>query len=639
MLSRAQLFLLSLSCLLAWPAIADLAAERQLFLDAEKAINKKDWRGWNKLKPRLRQYPLYTDLLYKIALKDIGKAKPAEVRTTLQVLKDTPLYNSYLKSWLRRLAQKKSWQSYIDFYQPKLGARYRCYYASALYHTGQAITAFPVVKKLWLTGTSRPDYCDDAFEQFKNSGQLSSQLVWQRIELAMAKGSTSLVRYLQKLLPRKQQFLVNEWLAIRNKPDRSLQSKYILSNNPHRKNMVVYGIRRMALFDADKALAAWEKQKPRSRLDAETIREIDRYIALRLTTQRLPGAVTQYQKLQLGNQDADRKSLQWAARAAIRERDWAALNRFIRKMGDLDSLDDRWKYWQAKSHQQLGNTIEAEAIFQILALRRGYHNFLAADELSLPYRLDHQPLSYKADALAALKKNNNVRRAYEYFILDRIAEARREWYYLLKQYGDADRQKLAYIAKQWGWHSQAILTIARTDHRDDLDMRFPVVFEKQVRKATKRNGLDLSWVMALIRQESAFQADARSSAGARGLMQLMPATSRHVAKILNHRRPKLFELYQPALNIRLGTQYLKTNMKKFNNHLVLTTAAYNAGPHRVTKWLPKNASMDAASWAESIPFKETRNYVQRIFSYAAIYDQKLGQKIRRVGDRMQPVQP
>ena len=143
--------------------------------------------------------------------------------------------------------------------------------------------------------------------------------------------------------------------------------------------------------------------------------------------------------------------------------------------------------------------------------------------------------------------------------------------------------------------------------------------------------------MALIRQESAFQPDARSPSGARGLMQLMPGTGRQVARLLKRRRPKLYEFYQPELNIKLGTQYLKSNLNKFSGPKVLTTAAYNAGPHRVSKWLPDKMPMDADAWTEAIPFKETRGYVQRIMSYAAIYDNHLGKDITPLTRRMPPI--
>lgn len=609
--------------------------DRKYFLKAETALNKGDQKTWRKLAPRLTNYPLYADLLFKQAMQNIGRVKQADADQNLQNLSNTPLRKTYLKSWLRHLVSRKQWQRYIDYYESGLGTRYECHYADALYRTGQPDKARIPAEKLWLVGKSQIKQCDPVFRAMKQQGQLIDSLIWDRIELAIKKGQTRLVKYLKKALPGQEKKYVTEWLSIRSRPSRVLAGKYMTNPSPRRQKMLVYGIKRMALFEADKALAKWSAIRNRVQLAPEDVQDIERYIALRLTTQRIDGAVSQHQQVSQQN----KTSLEWAVRAAVREGNMPAVGRFIDQMGEITSLEDRWKYWKAKSAGHAGDQLTASTLLRTLASGRGYHNFLAADELNSPYQLNNKPLQYIAKDIEALKQHYNVRRAEELYALGRIPEARREWYYLIKQFGDADRQKLAYIQKQWGWDSQAILTIATADYYDDLSLRFPVAFEKEISKYTRQRKLDKSWVMALMRQESAFQHDARSHAGARGLMQLMPATSRQVARQLRIRRPGLRDLYKPDTNVKLGTQYLKSNLQKFNQNKVLTTAGYNAGPHRVSKWLAKSPSMSAAAWTETIPFKETRHYVQRIMSYASIYDFQLGKTITRMRDRMDDIQP
>jgi soluble lytic murein transglycosylase len=615
---------------LASPAQATIEKDRDNFLKAETALNKGDKATWQRLQKQLKNYPLYADLLFKQAIQKIDHTSHKQAAENLLALANTPLEKTYRQSWLRRLASKRDWKHYIDAYQPKLGTRYQCHYAQALYATAQPEKALPVASKLWLVAKSQPKHCDPVFKAMKKAGQLTDALIWQRIELAIRKGKTGLVKYLKKSLPKHEQKLVQEWLNIRYKPERALSKKYTQSESPRRQQMLVYGVKRMALFDADKALQAWTGIRNTVLLGDGDIQEIERYLALRMTTQKLDGAVQQHHKINT----PDKEILEWGVRAALREQDWLAVGNFIEQMGELDELSDRWKYWKARQASHSGDKIMADTIYHLLAPGRGYHNFLAADQLDTPYLFSHQPLQYDESDIAALKNNYNVRRAHELYLLDRIHEARREWYYLIKHYGDEDRQKLAYIQKQWGWHSQAILTIATADYYDDLSLRFPVVYKDEIENATSKNGLDTSWVIALMRQESAFQPDARSSAGARGLMQLMPKTGRYVARLLKQRRPKITDLYKPETNIKLGTHYLKKNLKRFNANKVLTTAAYNAGPHRVSKWLPEANNMDADIWTETIPYKETRNYVQRIMSYASIYDHKLGYNITRVSQRM-----
>ena len=630
---RNPVYIVCLTALLAPLAMADIASDRRAFLAAEKALNKGDQKTWKHLQPRLKDYPLYADLLFKQALPKIGAATATRVEQTLSDLKNTPLRKTYLKSWLRRLANQSQWESYAKYYEIGLGARYRCHYANALYRTDRPAKAFNEARPLWLTGKSQTSHCDPVFAAMKRYGHLDNALIWERIGLAMHKGQTSLVKYLRKSLPKHEQKLVSDWLKIRDRPERVLTKKYIESEIPRTQRFLVYGIKRIALFEADKALRKWSKIKSQALLSETDKREVERYIALRMTTQRLDGAVDQHKLIPA----PDNKILEWGVRAAIREADLKSVSELIDRMGDASTLHDRWKYWKAKSAASNGNHVIANTLFHALAAGRGYHNFLAADEIDLPYQFNYKPLQYEDTEISNLVNHYNVRRAEEFYALDRLNEARREWYYLIKQFDNEDRQKLAYIQKQWGWHSQAILTIATADYYDDLDIRFPVVFEGEIKRAAAKNNLDAAWIMAIMRQESAFQKDARSHANARGLMQLMPATSRHVAKTLGIRQPKLRELYKPEINIKLGTAYLKANLARFSDNKVLATAAYNAGPGRVKKWLPATGTMQADAWAEIIPFKETRDYVQRIMSYAAIYDKKLGLTVKRLTQRMKTV--
>ena len=611
-------------------AYATLEQDRQDFLTAEAALNKGDQKTWHRLQKKLQNYPLYADLLFKQAIQQIDRATHQQAQANLDALASTPLQKTYLKSWLRRLVSKRDWKNYISNYQPDLGTRYECYYARALYSTNKTEEALFLANKLWLVAKSQPKYCDPVFSAMKKHGHLTDTLIWQRIELAIRKGKTGLAKYLKKSLPAQQQKLVHEWLQVRYKPERTLENKYTQSELPRRQQILVYGIKRIALFEADKALEAWSGIRDKVLLGDKDKQKIQSYIALRMTTQRLDGAVKQHQLIKA----PDMSLLEWGVRAALRENDWPAVGNFIEQMGKTKNLSDRWRYWKARQASESGDKITADTLFHLLASGRGYHNFLAADQFDSNYLFNHQPLEYSADDIAPLENDYNVRRAHELYLLDRIHEARREWYYLIKNHGDAGRQKLAYIQKQWGWHSQAILTIATADYYDDLSLRFPVVYQDEVEQATRKHGLDTAWVIALMRQESAFQPDARSSAGARGLMQLLPSTARYLARLLKQRRPKIRDLYKPRTNIKLGTFYLKKNLNEFNQNKVLTTAAYNAGPHRVEKWLPKMGHMEADIWTETIPYKETRHYVQTIMSYASIYDHKLGYTVTRVKDRM-----
>lgn len=172
---------------------------------------------------------------------------------------------------------------------------------------------------------------------------------------------------------------------------------------------------------------------------------------------------------------------------------------------------------------------------------------------------------------------------------------------------------------------------------DDLDLRFPLAFREPVMKQARRQEIDPAWIFAVMRQESAFSADARSPAGAMGLMQLMPRTAQQVARRLNTRLPSRGQLLQADTNIRLGSAYLRRLLNDLDENAALATAAYNAGPHRVKSWLPEGSEMPADLWIESVPFSETHNYVRRVFAYTAIYEQRLGLQPTRLTQRLKPV--
>ena len=194
-------------------------------------------------------------------------------------------------------------------------------------------------------------------------------------------------------------------------------------------------------------------------------------------------------------------------------------------------------------------------------------------------------------------------------------------------------QLLATLTHQWNWHNQTIALLGKAQYWDDLSLRFPVVYDDLMIKASQQYRIDSSWLLGVARQESAFNSRARSHAGALGLMQLMPATGRSTAKLVGSPLRQLTDLYNPATNITLGSAYLRKVYDEHQQNPVLATASYNAGPHRVARWLPKK-SLPADIWIENIPFNETRKYTSNVLSYAAIFDYQRQKKILPISKRM-----
>jgi soluble lytic murein transglycosylase len=216
-------------------------------------------------------------------------------------------------------------------------------------------------------------------------------------------------------------------------------------------------------------------------------------------------------------------------------------------------------------------------------------------------------------------------------------DARREWIFSLHGKVPAQIRAAALIAHDMGWHERAIATAAKAGEYDDLKVSFPLPYLEFVNRYAGKNDLDSAWILALIRQESRFVADAKSPAGALGVMQIMPDTGRKIATLMGEhfRDPSLLLL--PKNNIRFGACFFRMSLKELQNNPVLASAAYNAGSGMVRRWLPEEGLISADIWVEIIPFCETRNYIEKILTNKAVYRQRLGLEPEKLSDLMPDV--
>jgi soluble lytic murein transglycosylase len=197
------------------------------------------------------------------------------------------------------------------------------------------------------------------------------------------------------------------------------------------------------------------------------------------------------------------------------------------------------------------------------------------------------------------------------------SEGVREWNFSLRGMSDRELLAAAQVACDREIWDRCINTSDRTKVDVDMAQRFPTPLRSEVVEASRQIGLDPAYVYGLIRQESRFIVNAQSEVGASGLMQVMPATAKWTAKKIG--LPFSPEMISDrAVNIKIGTNYLKLVLDSFDGSAALATAAYNAGPSRSRRWR-EGVSMEVAAWAESIPFNETRDYVKKVLSNATLY--------------------
>lgn len=599
-----------------------LSQTRQRFVAAEKALEQGQLFTYRRLKGELQGYPLLPYLEYRELTRQLASRSPDAIRQFLEQQADTPLSSRLRAAWLDLLAKQGRWSSYLEFARPGGSIQRQCQRLHALIETGKAEQAFPAVPDIWLSGRSRPKACDPVFDAWIGAGGLTQGLVWRRIGLAMRAGRTHLAGYLKRFLDTDERPWVERWISLHHHPERVIW----LTKEPHpwRNEIIVHALRRLARNDPAQAITLWEQfQKNAGFSDRQQLR-LARSLAahlLQAPDQRLYRRLEQLlpKRLRLDPRLSDRRF-----QIALRQHDWDRVLLTIDSMDEAERGKARWRYWRARSLQQLGRSQEASGLLSALAKERSYYGFLAADRLGTHFSFANQALDIPATQVRQLAQLPALRRARELQLLGRLLEARREWNLGLRSLDTQGLKAAARLAQTWDWPSQAIQTLAKLRAWNDLELRFPLVYRQQVDEHAHSLGLDSAWIYAILRQESGFVTDARSSAGAMGLMQLMPHTAREVARHDGRGPLQTGDLLRPQLNIELGSSYLNQIYRRLGDHPVLATAAYNAGPSRVLEWLPAQ-SQATDEWIETIPVRETREYLKRVFSYTLIYAHRLGE--------------
>jgi soluble lytic murein transglycosylase len=493
-------------------------------------------------------------------------------------------------------------------------------------------SAISDAKKLWLVGKSQPDACTPVFNYLYQRDLIDNAMVWERIGLAMKKGQLSLASYLAKRLNSADRVWVKRWQSMHKKPAQTL-AKFNGPNLPVVRDIILHGIRRLARQDFERAKDYWNTFQRRYAFSVKQIGEMQRDLALTSVKHDHPQALKWLSAVNDGY--LNDKVSDTRIKLALKKQNWQALIDFITELPEEKRDKLQWRYWLARALEFLesgGKNAQAQRIYKTLAKERDYYGFLAAEHIGAQYQMQPRSIVVTKAEKARLMKHPSIRGAHEFYKLSLSQRrskrewqlnATREWRYAILHLPPRQQASAAALASRWGWHDQAIMAAAKAGHYDDLDVRFPLAFRSQLAVGAKRQGIDLAWVYGIVRQETAFRSDATSRAGALGLMQLMPATGRLVARKIGLRLKRTRDILDIDTNIRLGTAYLQQMLDKFDGNYMLATAAYNAGPGRAKRWAAENRCMPADIWVELIPFNETRNYVRRVLFYTRIFEERL----------------
>lgn len=614
-------------CLLLIPSSSVYASvwlqQRWHFKEAYQAVLNQDGATFKQLSTKLTNYPITPYLQYFYLKNTFEQADKQIILDFLKQHSTRPVSQLLRTDWLTYLAKQGDWETFLTVYQPQPSTILQCYWWQARINTKPTTNVVNAIKNLWLVGKSQPSACDPLFKYLLDEGYITDELRWQRIHLAMAKGNSRLVNYLAKTLTSETyKKWVSRWQAMHTDPATTIKN-FHHSDSPLAQEILLYGLKKLANKDLDKAHQAWRELQQKYAFQSSATTKFSRYLALSGAQQNHPQAGAWLATID--KRFTDNRLNQARLQVALAHQDWSAVLKLIQALPKANASKYQWQYWQARALEQNGQTKAAEQLFQNLSQHRHYYGFLAAERLGKPYNFQSQALK-KVDQTMQdqlLKQKTGLLRARELYFVGLANYARTEWQAELSTLNTAELKTAAVLAHQWGWHDRAIVTIAKANYYDDLKIRFPLPFYDIVLTYAQNQKLESEWIYGIIRQESAFQTDAISSAGALGLMQLMPATAQEVANRQQIKFKNNEDILTPDINIQLGTGYLRTLLDRFNNNHLLATVAYNAGPTRVKRWLKRYHCFPPDVWIELIPFNQTRDYAQRVLSYTPIFESQM----------------
>ena len=487
---------------------------------------------------------------------------------------------------------------------------------------------------LWLTPRELPEGCVSMSEALLADSRILDRHVWERVRTLVDAGLPNAARRAADYLPDSQAMDHKQFDAAYGRPE-SFLKRGVDGRTRAQRELVLIAIGRWARSDPAEAAAFWSRhgKKPFNETERQWGWAQIGYQASRKLMHEADEWFREAEDIQLSDE-----YLQWMVRAALRARDWKLVLRAVKDMTPATRRDPAWTYWQGRALHEEGKAEDAKSLFETIAGDFSFYGQLAAEELGratvIP-PVGFKPVSADLDTMTATP---GLQRALTLYRLGMRTEATREWVWTIRGMNDKQLIAAATLARQNDLPDRAINTADKTTAIHDFNLRFLSPHADQVRPKAKDLGLDDAWVYGLMRQESRFMTNAKSVVGASGLMQLMPATARWVAKKVGIKDYHHGQVNDLDTNITLGTHYLKIVQDELYNHPVLASAAYNAGPGRPRRWRDIKP-MEAAIFAESIPFNETRDYVKKVMSNATYYAALFSGKPQSLKERLTMIPP
>jgi len=597
----------------------ETAAGDQLFIAAREAYrvgNRSKLESLrNELTAKKHVLAHYAD--YYLSQQRLASQQDENgIEAFLALEKNSYLSERLMTEWLKILAKRNRWQD-VDRWYARLQSPDQeaiCIdLMSRLKRPGADQNAlFLEAQKPWLALVDIPEACQPLFTYLGE--YLEDDEYWQRARIMTERAKQKAVQQTLRALPDKQQLDNNQFAQLWEKPLIWLnKQKPETISSRAQKEIVALAIARLAANNVDLAVSQLERWQ--QSIGKEATAWCWGEIALVSARRHRPETLTWFAR---GKGSLSSDAREWRVRAALRRQNWVAVRSAIEDMPEEQKSDPTWVYWLARADKAEGRLNDAYDKFRQIRGEPHYYSNLADEELGRQIQLPPLALSVTPGEYAAARAHPGLSRALALFRLGFRLEAVREWNWAIREMDDRQLLAAATLADENHIYDRAINTANRTKVEHDYSLRFLAPFAAEVRAAAREQALDDAWVYGLMRQESRFIIDAKSSAGASGLMQLMPATAKWVAKKIGLKDYNHALVNDTETNLLLGTSYMRMVLESLNDHPVLASAAYNAGPSRAQRWRAE-VPLDTTIYIETIPFDETRDYVKKVMSNTVYY--------------------
>ncbi len=618
---------------------AQAMSDQELFLHARAAYTAKNEIALAEDAAELNQqeYLLAPYAEYWLMLLRLDKADNNEVESFLARYGNFPFAERLRGEWLKKLGKQQDWQPFFEHYAnyKREDIAVQCYaLIGRNIAEGAGADIAAKTRKLWMTTTDLPASCNPLFDSMQEVGALTSDDLWDRFRLVLKNGKFSVAK---SIAGRIANFNENDLklLDIANQtPKAVLEDKASIVKSGRKKTVSkisasfksragieinLFALDRLARSDTSETVEIFGRLQNKF-TDSDRAFAWGR-IAYHAARQHDPKALEYFAMAK--NAGLDEEQLAWKVRAALRANAWDVVDATISQMQPEQQQQSTWRYWKARALNEKGLVAEANKILGPLSTERHYYGWLAAEEIGSSIGNAEQEYKVSDLEVTAVASQPAIKRALALQQLDMRWEAKAEWVWATRNFDDKQLLAAAEYAMRHEWYDIAIATADNTRQLHDFDLRYPTPYRDLFRAAAQNEGVDEAWVYGLVRQESRFMHYAKSGVGAAGLMQIMPATAKWAAKRMGLDDYSGRRIHDLPTNVGIGTYYMGHTLEMMDGQAVMATAAYNAGPSRAKRWLA-GEPMEAAIYIETIPFTETRGYVQKVMANALMYAPRLG---------------